>query len=105
MGLAYPVAQKDPVLTRLQYLHNPGSKISHLCSQYLALACLISSCIFNFHHFIPCLVGSIALMFLYGLGLCYRTQQIQQLSSLFLVYKLQILAIALMLQWLLITCP
>lgn len=69
MGLAYPVAQKDPVLTRLQYLHNPGSKLSYLRSQYLALACLISSWIFNFHHFVLSLVGSIVLMFLYGLGL------------------------------------
>lgn len=27
VGLAYPVAQKDPVLTRLQYLHSPGSML------------------------------------------------------------------------------
>jgi hypothetical protein len=56
---------------------------------------------FQFSPFYSSLVVSTALMFLYGLGLCYRTQQIQQLSSLFLVYKLQILAIALILQRLL----
>lgn len=51
MGLAYPVAQKDPVLTRLQYLHHPGSKsfyvlpieFSALVSDKLkALKCLSS---------------------------------------------------------------
>ncbi|XP_024372023.1 UDP-glucose:glycoprotein glucosyltransferase isoform X2 [Physcomitrium patens] len=26
VGLAYPIAQKDPVLTRLQYLHHPGTE-------------------------------------------------------------------------------